>query len=559
MSGQRKDLDEAIAAHQEVLKLLPESNSPRSTALNNFALTLREQFKDSGQLEELDKIISLLREAVGLLPVFHRYHNRPKLLNNLASSLNERFSKSGQRQDMVDAITAFNEAVNALPLGHPLVCDISSNLGIMLVDAYSHTHESEYLEKAISAYRVAVMCEGAPASKRFRAAKLWARFAENSLHESALDAYQAAIEFLPRIAMLGLDLQSRQQALTSGSDGLARNAAACAIRSGQYDKAVELLEEGRAVFWSQALQLRTPMTDLREVAPELEKKLRQISTVLEQGSFRDASRNLLSYSPQKVMSMEQEETHFHRLNVKWLDTVEEVRRLDGFQDFLGPSRLSTLQGAAINNPVVILNASDTGCAVLIIMSAGVQHIALADLSVATVTILVKLTHYAIAQGGRDEVELPEYRAQVESLVEQLPPFSDTLQLLRLPLEGRHIKQVSAIGTQPDHIFRYVLGVLWELVAEPVMHVLELQVNLLQTNHHLCWLFELNITCRNRTYHRIYGGARQDHLLSFQCMQRGYTIRRRRNAFLIMLFRHTPRPSVHSCAMSLFLPLSNHSK
>jgi hypothetical protein len=43
--------------------------------------------------------------------------------------------------------------------------------------------------------------------------------------------------------MLGLDLQQRHLALTSESDGLACDAAACAIRAGQYDMALELLEE----------------------------------------------------------------------------------------------------------------------------------------------------------------------------------------------------------------------------------------------------------------------------------------------------------------------------
>ena len=49
------------------------------------------------------------------------------------------------------------------------------------------------------------------------------------------------------------------------------------FQPGQYDEAVELLEEGRAVFWSQVLQLRTPVNALRNVAPEFFEKLRRIS------------------------------------------------------------------------------------------------------------------------------------------------------------------------------------------------------------------------------------------------------------------------------------------
>lgn len=314
--------------------------------------------------------------------------------------------------------------------------------------------------------RIAIACESAPTSQRFRAAKHWAHRAEHLNHESALEAYHAAIQLLPRMAMLGLDLQSRQQALTSGSDGLARDAAACAIRSGQYDKAVELLEEGRAVFWSQALQLRTPIAHLREVAPELEQNLRRISLALERGSIRDVSKNL--------SSMEQEASYFRRLNDEWLAALEEVRQLDDFRDFLRPSRLSTLQGAAADGSVVILNASEAACVALILTSTGIQHIPLLDLSFVAVTKLVKLLRYAISQEGRDVLLVESNRALVDSLVQQVPSLSDTLQLLRQPLE-RHVKRESNTSVQPDDIFRYVLGVLWESVVEPVIRRLDLEV------------------------------------------------------------------------------------
>jgi hypothetical protein len=262
--------------------------------------------------------------------------------------------------------------------------------------------------------------------------------------------------------------------LTSGSDGLARDAAACAIQSGQYDRAVELLEEGRGVFWSQALTLRTPMTDLHGVAPELEKRLRCISFALEQGSLRDAARNMFD-SPQKVMSMEQEASHFKDLDNEWLATLEEVRRLEGFEDFLRTSRLSTLRGAAAKGPVVILNASEADCSALILSSTGVRHLPFLQLTFTNVTTLVKLIQSAIASDGRDASTLESNHIHVEHLVQQMPLLSGIQQLLRSPLESRHIKRVSDIATTPDDIFRYVLAILWESVIEPVIRELNLEV------------------------------------------------------------------------------------
>jgi hypothetical protein len=134
------------------------------------------------------------------------------------------------------------EALNALPSEHPTVCKLSTNLAGVLMNAHSNTRQSEYLDRAMAAFWLAATCETASPSLRFHAAKLWASHADSN-HKSALDVYAAAIELLPCLAMLGLDLQSRQQALV-GSNGLACDAAACAIRSSQYDRAVELLEEG---------------------------------------------------------------------------------------------------------------------------------------------------------------------------------------------------------------------------------------------------------------------------------------------------------------------------
>ena len=481
-SDQREDLDEAISFHREALELRVAPHPDRSNSLSNLANALRTRFNQSDQREDLDKAISLHREALELFPAPHP--NRPGSLHNLANALSTRFDQSGQRDDLDKAISTLYEAIDNLVSGHPDVCSVSISLGELLVDAYIYADEFEYLHKVIAAFRMAVMCETASVSKRFRAAKQWAHYAD-SWHESALDAYQAAIDLLPRLVSLGLNLHSRHQALSSGTDGLARNAAACAIQSGQYDKAIELLEEGRAIFWSQALQLRMPMMDLHDVAPELEEKLRHISLALEQGSLRDASRSL-SHTPQKVMSMEREASHFHRLNDEWLVTLEEVRQLDGFQDFLRPSRLSTLQCAAASGPIVVLNASQAGCAALILTSAGVQHVPLPNLNFTLVTKLVKLLRCAIGQDGRDPSVLESNRANSKSLALQMPFISDTLQLLRLPLE-RHGRPVQDTLMQPDDIFRYVLGMLWEGAIGPVIQSLDLKVSWFRHNFfHPCW-------------------------------------------------------------------------
>ena len=173
--------------------------------------------------------------------------------------------------------------------------------------------------------------------------------------------------------------------------------------------------------------------------------------------------------------MEQEASRLRRLNDDWLATLEEVRCLDTFRDFLRPSRIFSLQRAAANGPIVVLSASKTRCDALLLKSTGVHHVPFPNLGFVEVSLLVKLIHYAIAQDGRDAFFLESNSAHVEGLVQHMPFISDTLRLLRLPLE-RHVKRISDISEYSNDIFRYVLGVLWESVVKPVIQSLDLKVN-----------------------------------------------------------------------------------
>ena len=535
-SRRPEDLGEAISLHRKALDLRPGSHPSRAVSLTNLASTLSTvRHAKANPTDDLNEAILLYREALELIAASHP--DRPLSLSNLGLVLSMRYELSAQREDLEEAIGVASQSLDALVNNHPLTCLVARNQGDIFFVAYSHTKESQYLHKAMNSLRVAVACEASPISFRFRVAKWWAGLADFR-HDSALDAYLAAIQLLPRLATLGLDLPSRQQALTSGSDGLARAAAACAIRSGQFSKAVELLEEGRGVFWSQALQLRTPMNDLRDVAPELEEKLKRISLALEQGSLRDVSRSP-SYDSRRIISMDQEASHFRRLNDEWLETLENVRQLEGFQDFLRPRRVSTLLGAAGDAPLVVFNASDTGCAALILTSTEVQHVPLPRLTFVNLNRLVGLIQTATTPGSRD-IPLPESsREHMENLVRQMSLPSDTLQLLGQHSADRHMtRRVLGTTWKADDVFRVVLSTLWQFAVEPVIRLLGFEVSCLCLEQFLP--LELAPLCRNPICHQTCGGALQDRSRFFQYMPREYMTLRSRTAFLTMLSRRTRR-------------------
>ena len=192
------------------------------------------------------------------------------------------------------------------------------------------------------------------------------------------------------------------------------------------------------------------MNDLGDVTPELGKKFQSISFALERGSRRNVSESLLDET-RKMISVE-EATHFRRLGDEWLETLDEVRRIKGFQDFLRPKQISTLLGAASDAPLVIINAGDIDCAALILTSSGVQHIPLPQLTFSRVTRLVKLIQIVTVPGSTDVLSKPS-RERITRLAHQMPPLPDTFQ-------DRHmIKRELNRPEQPDDVFRLVLGVL----------------------------------------------------------------------------------------------------
>lgn len=79
---------------------------------------------------------------------------------------------------------------------------------------------------------------------------------DSDLRLALLGVYTQTIDLLPRVAYFGLDIASRLR-VWSNSDKLAADGAAHALNLHQPQVAIELLEQGRAVFWLQHLRLRT--------------------------------------------------------------------------------------------------------------------------------------------------------------------------------------------------------------------------------------------------------------------------------------------------------------
>jgi hypothetical protein len=187
------------------------------------------------------------------------------------------------------------------------------------------------------------------------AAKSWATAAEETNHGSALLAYQTAIKFLDQHITLLSSSSRHFDVVRMATASLAVDAFSCSVRHGALTTAVELVEQGRAVFWTQLSCLSSSFDGLSlpsNIGGALAEEFKQLSSRL---------RNTFD------QSTEDQSSQIRQLTLQWNDVVSRIRMLPDFSQFLLPPLFSDLQKAAAEGPVIIVNASQYSCDALIVL------------------------------------------------------------------------------------------------------------------------------------------------------------------------------------------------
>jgi hypothetical protein len=169
----------------------------------------------------------------------------------------------------------------------------------------------------------------------------------NIARKPLLDVYQTLIDLLPRLASLDMSLTRRIQVLTQARN-LATRASSHAISLLQFDRAVELLESGRAVFWAQHLRLRTSIDSFNNKATvELRDISRRLEIPVGSNIPPDLDNNLAQGRIERDMAERR------RLSACFYKLVHQVRSQPGMNQFLLNLDYKTLSSASSRGPLVI--------------------------------------------------------------------------------------------------------------------------------------------------------------------------------------------------------------
>jgi hypothetical protein len=161
----------------------------------------------------------------------------------------------------------------------------------------------------------------------------------------------------------------QQQFLVTAPKSLALDAAATAIMEGMLETAVELLEQGRAILWSRMRGYRHSVEKLRGIDRGLAVEFETVSGQLERhvtSSVYESTTSPTSLGSPTFLEIKMQQQRI--LSERWDSVVSKIRQVDGFTNFLQAVPYVTLQNAAAEGPVIIVNISTIRSDAIILLS-----------------------------------------------------------------------------------------------------------------------------------------------------------------------------------------------
>lgn len=435
-------LSTAVNMLRNALEFFPPGSDTRIMGLSNLGMALQFRYSLTGAPADVTDAIAALREAAR--DTSDMDPDLPGILTNLCMALCSSYELTLSPEELQDAIEAGQSALAMLPLDSGHQARLLANVGVCYEKQFRKTGSAQARTQAMTYFEQAARSEASPVWDRIRPARGWGLLAAGAAEYSvAADALGYVVELLPTLAWHGLGMADRLSYLGSeGMSGLPSEAAACAIADGRPDRALQLLEHGRGVLLSQVLNLRTDLSALDTVHPDLAQELDTVRSRLDNAEETDReSRRDLAH--------------------RWDQLVSKARGLPGFSGFLLPPRLETLLPAAAAGPVITVNVSTRRCDALLLTGEGIRLRELPGLTAEAVSEQVSRYLSVLQEAERTAAESFSAR--------EMASVRGTPEATRRYVEAQ--RERAAAHRAMEHTLGEVMAWLWETVAEPVLTTL----------------------------------------------------------------------------------------
>ncbi|MDT0266957.1 CHAT domain-containing protein [Streptomyces sp. DSM 44915] len=409
-----RELDEVVRLGRAAVATHPEPGRERGEARVDLALALLARAEFGEPDPDLAEAVALLRSAID--DPANAATPQAGWLVNLSVALRLRYAGTGNQALLAESLVRADEALAGTRPGQPERLRAAAARAAALADRYRALGDPADGAAAQAGLQAAADTAGASLPDRLSAAGDAARVAvERGDFEAATGAYETAVALLPELVggWLAGDPAGRRAAAAEAALGayppLAAEGASCALRLGQPDRALRLLERGRGVLLGQALTTRRELAGLRAGHPALAVELADLAA--DSAAERPGAATRLA------------------------ELLTRIRARPGLAGFLAPAGPDPAR-LALPGPTVVVNLSRLGAHALL-----------------------------LADGRREVLPLPRLdpRDAVRRCVDFLTAAATVGD------QARTAEQRRAAG----EVVRATLGWLWTTVAEPVLTALEL--------------------------------------------------------------------------------------
>ncbi|KAI9445638.1 CHAT domain-containing protein [Lactarius psammicola] len=236
-------------------------------------------------------------------------------------------------------------------------------------------HRTQDMDELVRVYSQCANDKYATLPNRFQSACSWASSARGTRHPSVSTAYESTISLMRDTLLFAptLQLQHATLATSHRTHSMPLDYASYQVDLHQLKEAVETLERGRALLWSEMRHLRISVDRLLEADPQLGHNFAAVNQDLEEltksiplshGLNMDdgGADDLRAVDPFGRLLLKQRGLLKERDNL-----ISRIRVLPGFNSFLTSPSFDTLRSAASSGPVIIINYSEWRSDILILL------------------------------------------------------------------------------------------------------------------------------------------------------------------------------------------------
>ncbi|KAF8270345.1 hypothetical protein EI94DRAFT_1723007 [Lactarius quietus] len=376
-----------------------------------------------------------------LLPSPHSSrHSLPSTVNDLAEYLLEAYRRTSRPDHLNEAIITSRHVLRDSTTNR-IRLQVAKRLLTTLDERWRLFHEKPDFEEMMSLFSEQVNSRSEVAFRRFRISCQWASKARAHTHPCTSDAYENAMSLMQETLVFSPTLQAQHFRLLE----TLRDFEGMPLDKTQLKQAVQTLERGRTLLWSEMRGLRTATDKLSAAEPRLAKQSTQTNRDLEEVTMSAVQNQGMEFGNDEAYG-NGGMADFSRLVLRQRELLKQrdslispIQCLLSFENFLKPPSFGFLNQAASYGPVIIVNQSIWRSDILILLEDSPPSVIstppdLHDRAKALKAQLLRSRHDDGLSSAKYEETLASVLADLYTLIGK--PVIDRLRELNIPEKSR---------------------------------------------------------------------------------------------------------------------------